>query len=78
MSNLANFLTELALVEAEFPKGEVAYHKATGQAFVVVGYGLNARNELVLQCDSGNAGISERNPVAMTLTRPDGGSDDAE
>jgi len=75
-----DFLTHLALLEAEFPKGDVVYHKATGRAFVTVGYEMAGGNEVALSCDPGNGITMPMIPIAMTTTKPlaekGGGGDD--
>lgn len=69
--------TELVMLEALFPKGGVIYHKATGQAFVVLGYRLDDQdNELRLRCDPGSGLPLLLPPLSMTTEKPTTTSDD--
>lgn len=62
--------TELLLLETQFPKGSVAYHKATGQALVVLGYGLSKESELLVRGDFGNGVPKNIPPLSLTDTAP--------
>lgn len=73
MSN--DIQTELLLLETQFPKGSVAYHKATGQALVVLGYALSKNNELLVSGDFGN-GVPKSIPaLSLTDTAPESSHD---
>lgn len=78
MSEHADIETHLADLEKQFPKGSVAWHKATGQAFVVVGHGVDDSGALVLRCDGGGRVAVNQNPLSMQPTPPanEGGDDD--
>ncbi len=74
---MSDLLTELVMLEALFPKGGVIYHKATGQAFVTLGYRLDPdEKELRLRCDPGSGRPLLLPPLSMTSEKPTTTSDD--
>lgn len=73
--DISDLQSRVLALEAEFPKGDTVYHKASARAFVVIGYGVEG-SALKLSCDPGNGMGVLMNPLSMTNVKPEGGDDD--
>ena len=56
-------------LKEEYPAGSMVYHKASGAAGVVIGWGIRAQGDLILIVDTGVDGWQIEDPTTMSATK---------